>query len=321
MTIRKFNYTKFAIFIIIVIGIIIGTIYGVSTIVSNIKYTKTYEYKLLNIGYSDEEVKIILNKLDNNKIEDILKRDVNSNIISFINEKFFIYDNLDNYLEYKKNNKEKDFSTIVSIINTEANVEWIDNAKQTDISKGELMLVNRLYGLSSDYVPEDITTIPIKYAYDNVKISNSILDSITSLIEDAKAEGFTFVVSSGYRSYKEQKKLYNSASSSYGKSEADEYVARAGHSEYQTGLSFDLEPYIYTKKVKKVKDSSEYKWLRENAYKYGFIFRFESDKEYLTKFQEDIWRLRYVGSDASQIIYNENICFEEYYSYFVNRGE
>ena len=321
MTVRKFNYTKFAIFIIIVVAITSGIIYGITKAVSHIKYTKSYEYKLLNKGYNAEETKKLINKLDDTKLNEILNRDVDSNIVLFISEKFFIYEKLDEYLNYKKSNKDYSNSEVVAIINTEANVDWFDNEKQTDTSKEELMLVNRLYGLPSDYVPSDIVTVPIKYAYNNIKLKSSILEKIENLVDDAANEGYTFVVSMGYRSYKEQKSIYNSYAKSYGKSEADQFVARPGHSEYETGLSFDLEPYKYVKKVTNTKDSEEYKWLRENAYKYGFIFRFDEEKEYLTKFSEDLWRLRYVGVDASTLMYNENICFEEYYSYFVNRGE
>ena len=321
MVIKKFNYTKFIIFIVIAIGIIFGIIYAITKVVSNYNYTKTYEYKLLNIGYDIDETKVLINKLDESKLDEILNRKQDSKIVSFIKEKYFIYDNLDNYLSYRNSHKDYDYSKIVAIINTEANIEWIDNEKETDTSKGNLMLVNRLYGLNKEYVPENIVKIPELYAYSGMKISNDILENVISLIEDAKEEGFTFVVSSGYRTYKEQKSLYNSYANSYGKSAADEYVARPGHSEYETGLSLDIEPYKYTSKVKNVKDSEEYKWLRENAYNYGFIFRFDADKEYLTGFSEDIWRLRYVGNDAASMIYNENICFEEYYAYFVNKGD
>ena len=150
----------------------------------------------------------------------------------------------------------------------------MDNEKQTDTSKDELMLVNRIYGLSSDYKPEDIVNIPTKYAYSNMKLRSSILEPLENLIDDTASEGYTFVVSMGYRTYKEQKSLYNSYAKSYGKSEADSFVARPGHSEYETGLSFDLEPYKYVKKVKDVKTSAEYQWLRDNAYRYGFIFRY-----------------------------------------------
>ena len=321
MIVRKFNYTKFIIFIVIVIGIISGIVYGISKLVSNYKYKQTYEYKLLSVGYDSDEVKTLLHKFNDDKLEDILKRKADSNIASFANEKFFIYENLDKYLDYKESNKETDNTKIVSIINTEANIDWMDNERETDTSKEELMLVNRMYGLDSKYTPEDIITIPIKYAYSGIKIKNSILDSIISLIDAAKEEGYTFVVSYGYRTYKEQKKLYGSYANSYGKASADEYVARPGHSEYETGLSFDLEPYKDMSKVKNIKELEEYSWLRENAHKYGFIFRFESDKEYLTGFSEDPWRLRYVGLDAAEMMYNEKICFEEYYAYFVNRGE
>ena len=321
MTVRKFNYTKFTIFIVIVIGIIFGIVYGITKLVSNIKYTKSYEYRLLNIGYSEEEVNTLINKLDENKLNDILNREVDSKIIPFLTEKYFIYENLDKYLDYKKSNRDYTNTEVVSIINTEANVDWFDNEKQTDTSKNELMLVNRLYGLSSNYKPDDIVDVPIKYAYSNMKLKRGILENIENLIDDAANEGYTFVVSMGYRTYKEQKSLYNSYAKSYGKSEADEFVARPGHSEYETGLSFDLEPYKYVKKVKNVKTSAEYTWLRENAHRYGFIFRFDKEKEYLTKFSEDTWRLRYVGVDAATLMYSENICFEEYYAYFVNRGE
>lgn len=321
MTVRKFNYTKFAIFIVIVIGVLFGIIYGITKTISHVKYTKSYEYKLLNIGYNEEEVKVLTGKLDNEKLEDILKRKVDSNIIPFLKEKFFIYENLDNYLEYQKKNRDYSKTDVVAIINTEANIEWMENEKQTDTSKDELMLVNRIYGLSSDYKPEDIVNVPTKYAYSNMKLRSSILEPLENLIDDAASEGYTFVVSMGYRTYKEQKSLYNSYAKSYGKSEADSFVARPGHSEYETGLSFDLEPYKYVKKVKDVKTSAEYQWLRDNAYRYGFIFRFEKEKENLTKFSADTWRLRYVGVDAASLIYNENICFEEYYAYFVNRGE
>ena len=119
----------------------------------------------------------------------------------------------------------------------------------------------------------------------------------------------------GFRTYKDQEKLYNDYADISGKSDADKYVARAGHSEYETGLSFDLVPY--NKNYDEPKKSKEYEWLRENAYKYGFIFRFEEGKEDLTGFNADTWRLRYVGEEAATLINNEGICFEEYYAYFV----
>ena len=115
--------------------------------------------------------------------------------------------------------------------------------------------------------------------------------------------------------YSEQEKLYNRYVNNYGRIEADKMVARPGHSEYETGLSFDLVPY--NKRYDKPKESEEYLWLKQNAHKYGFIFRYENDKKDLTLFKEYTWRLRYVGVEVASIIYNENLCFEEYYAFYV----
>lgn len=311
MKVQKFNYFRFSIFIVILISIIVGIVF----LIKHINYTKTYEYKFLELGYNLDEIKIIENKLDNKDKNELMTRKYNEIYTEFIKEKYFIYSNLDKYIDYKKEEDEEDNTKIVAIINTEANIDWFDNEKETDTSKGTLMLVNRIYGLSSDYKVEDIINVPIQYAYDGMKLNKKVVERIEDLCDSAYEEGYTFVVAEGFRTYKDQSKLYNGYADSYGKSEADEYVARPGHSEYETGLSFDLKPY--NKEYKKPQESEEYKWLRENAYKYGFIFRFESGKEDLTKFDADTWRLRYVGEEAASIIKNEGICFEEYYAYYV----
>ena len=317
MVVRKFNYYRFATFLVIVIGIISGIIFGVVKLVNNYKYKQSYDYKLSLVGYKEDEVKTIKDKLNNGEIDNLMELKYDKNIVKFMNEKYFIYKNLSKYLEYKKDNKLESYTNVVTIINTEANIDWFDNTKETDISKKELMLVNRLYGLSKDYEPDDIIDVPSQYAYTGVKISNSIMDNIVALIDAASDEGYTFVLADGYRSYSEQESIFERYKNAYGYSEADRIAARAGHSEYQTGISFTIVP-LY-KEYDKPKESLEYKWLSDNAYRYGFIFRFPEDKTDITGFEASTWRLRYVGSEAANIIKSENICFEEYYAYFVDR--
>lgn len=317
MKVRKFNYYRFFIFIGVTLGILFCIIFYSIKFIKDYNYKKTYDYKLLSAGYSEEEVKVIKDKFSNDKIDILLKEKYDKNVVSFIKEKYFIYNNLSKYMEYKKKNKNDTYTHVVSIINTEADVEWLDNEKETDTSKGNLMLVNRLYGLSKDYDPEDIIDVPVSISYSGVKISKSILENIEELIEAGKEAGYTFVLSDGYRSYEAQKKMFESYKNSYGYEEADRNVARPGHSEYQTGISFQIVPY--NKVFDKPRESTEYLWLKDNAYKYGFIFRYPEDKKDITLFDSYTWRLRYVGTDAASIIENEKICFEEYYAYFVDK--
>lgn len=317
MKVRKFNYYRFFIFIGVTLGILFCIIFYSIKFIKDYNYKKTYDYKLLSAGYSEEEVKVIKDKFSNDKIDILLKEKYDKNVVSFIKEKYFIYNNLSKYMEYKKKNKNDTYTHVVSIINTEADVEWLDNEKETDTSKGNLMLVNRLYGLSKDYEPEDIIDVSVSISYSGVKISKSILENIEELIEAGKEAGYTFVLSDGYRSYEAQKKMFESYKNSYGYEEADRNVARPGHSEYQTGISFQIVPY--NKVFDKPRESTEYLWLKDNAYKYGFIFRYPEDKKDITLFDSYTWRLRYVGTDAASIIENEKICFEEYYAYFVDK--
>lgn len=319
MVVRKLNYYKLITFIVVVLTILFLIVFFSIKGIKNYNYKKTDEYKMIQLGYTKEEYDTLKSSLKDDELNSLLSKKYNKNILVFIKEKYFIFKKLDDYISYMDKNKKLTAKEVVKIINTSTNVEWIDEERDTDASKGELMLVNRLYGLSSSYEPEDIVKVPEHYAYSGKKISQSILNNIIELIDKAKESGYTLVVSAGYRSYKEQEDIYNSYKDSVGLSETDRLVARPGHSEYQTGLSVEIVPY--NKVIEDVTTNEEYIWLNNNAHLYGFIFRFTKEFEDITKFDASSWRLRYVGVDAAKKIYDEKISFEEYYAYYVDRGE
>lgn len=311
---RKFNYHKFGIFCAVVIGVIVLIILGITSLIKNINYKKSYEYKFIQVGYSKEEYDVISKNIKEKDYNKLLEKKYDKEIIPLVKEKYFMISNLDKYLEYFKENDNAETSDVIKIINTQADIDWIDTEYDTDTSKNELMLVNRLYGLNKEYAPEDIENLSLSISYSGNKISRSIIENINDLINAGKQNNYTFVVSQGYRSYEDQEKIYNSMSNSIGQSEADKVAARPGHSEYQTGLSFDLQPY--NKVFENAFESEEYNWLKENAYKHGFILRLTKEGEEITKFKPSAWRLRYVGEEVAQKIYEENITFEEYYAYY-----
>ena len=96
---------------------------------------------------------------------------------------------------------------------------------------------------------------------------------------------------------------------------AEKYVAIPGTSEHQLGLSVDIN-------ANQTKCSSEkvYSWLDNNAYKYGFIKRYPSNKSYITRIHNEPWHYRYVGKEAAATMKNQNLCLEEYlkkYKFFL----
>ena len=179
------------------------------------------------------------------------------------------------------------------------------------------MLVNKHRGLSDKFVPDDLVDIDKKYTNDEkLKISRIALNSFIKMYNVAESEGYNLVINSAYRSYDEQVELTNLYLKSYGQSYVDKYVAKPGFSEHQTGLAFD----IGSKNSRVFANSKEYQWLKENAYKYGFIYRFDSRYEDITGFRHEAWHYRYVGRNIAKYIYeHNNMSLEEYYVRFLDK--
>ena len=135
------------------------------------------------------------------------------------------------------------------------------------------------------------------------------------MFNDAKKENITLIINSSYRSYKEQEEVYNMYLTNKGEEYADKYAARPGHSEHQTGLAIDLTTYGANGETFDQTDA--FKWLENNAYKYGFILRYPKDKENITGYNYESWHYRYVGVETATKLKEENITYDEYYAYYI----
>ena len=91
---------------------------------------------------------------------------------------------------------------------------------------------------------------------------------------------------------------------------ANYYSARPGESEHHTGLCFDL--YSLTEKDFLSENTAAYKWLEQNAYRFGFILRYTKNKTDITGYMFEPWHYRYVGRDAAKEIWEKNLTLEEY---------
>ena len=310
---KRIKKKPFIIIGIIIISII-ALIFGIKYIINTINYRKTYEYKLLEIGYSKEETKII-EKLSDTSKDYILTLEYNKNINKLINEKYFLEKNLKTYLEYIKEN-DKSLTDIVAIVNVKANNDWYSNTEKSDISKGILMITNKHYNLDNTYNSDNMVNISKQYSYGtNQKVTSETFNAFLNMFNAAKKENLTLIINSSFRSYEDQDEIYNYYKDLKGEDYANTIAAKPGFSEHQTGLSIDIQTYGSTAST--FEEFDEFKWLSDNAHKYGFILRYPKDKEYLTGYTYESWHYRYVGIEAATYIYENNITFDEYYAYFV----
>ena len=157
------------------------------------------------------------------------------------------------------------------------------------------LIVNKTYTLPSSY---------------GNGLTNATTEAFNNMQAAAKADGLNIYISSGFRSYSYQKTLYNNYLNRDGVVAADTYSARAGHSEHQSGLAFD---------VNTINDSfantEEGKWLNDNCYKYGFILRYPNGKSDETGYKYEPWHFRYVGVELAEKLYNNGnwITVEDYF--------
>lgn len=316
MTKLKIKKKVWQIGIPVLIAIFVGSYLGFN-IYQEYKYKQTNEYRLIEHGYSLEEAKSLLNFYKEEKdINYLLEKPTNTFILEIIKEKYYINNNLDRYIAYQEKHKDTTNKDIVAIVNVNRDYDLYENIKDCDLEKGNLLNVNKYYALPEDYTPENLKNISLQYSYAGNKIIEEANDAYVSMWNAANQEELKLIVNSSYRTYESQTEVYKNIKAANGQKEADKVAARPGHSEHQTGLSIDVFE-IKNQATSTFKDSPAYTWLKENAYKYGFIERYPENKEYLTGYSFESWHWRYVGEETAKIIHEEDITFDEYYAYYV----
>ena len=270
--------------------------------------------KLIDKGYSNQDINILFAHGTSESISEFAKRDK----VRYLEEFFSIdYAKLENYDRYVKHSDETgdDEEDTVLIVNLDLDKEDYTEVKTVDKFSFD-MLVNKHRGLSEDFVPDNLVNIESKYASSNdLQINKTVMNQYIKMYRAALSEGYELIINSAYRSYSDQQEISDLYLKTYGQEYVDKYVAKPGFSEHQTGLAFD----IGSKSVNVFLNSKEYTWMQENAYKYGFIMRFTPRNQDFTGFKSEPWHYRYVGEDIAKYIYeHKNMAFEEYYAMFLD---
>lgn len=229
----------------------------------------------------------------------------------FINKSNIISFTYTDSIEYNLDNKSK---IIIGMKNNDIVKEnYSIAANQNSLTA----VINKKRRFTNDYVPENLTNITVssQKSGNNNKIRSDILPNLETMFSDAKSQGVNLTVTSAYRSYDTQSKLFNDYSAQYGENEAAKFSAYAGASEHQTGLVVDIGSltnmsYNFEEEFE---TTTEGIWLKENAYKYGFILRYPKGKEDITTYIYEPWHFRYVGQDLANYLYTNNLTLEEYF--------
>jgi len=195
-----------------------------------------------------------------------------------------------------------------------------ENIKEKSIDDWRIMLINE-----DNPVPDDYT-FELSSLDEFREFDSRAIDDLKMLIEDCRREtgGATIWAQSAYRDRSSQERLYNNKIKQYmnsgmSKEEAEKLastsVSRPGTSEHEVGLAVDFN-YANVE----FENTKAFKWLADNAHKYGFILRYPEGKQSITKVIYEPWHFRYVGKEHAEVIKSKGFCLEEYIEYLKNNS-
>ena len=173
-----------------------------------------------------------------------------------------------------------------------------------------LTLVNENNPLPSDYSPE------LTQLSNGVYVDQRIVTPLEELFHAARADGVYPAVQEGYRTGQQQKRVQEAIIDSYrarGYATLDAIAAAAreeaapGQSEHQLGIAVDIGGDGVNSS-----DAQTQRWLRNNAWQYGFVLRYPEDKAEITGMDHAPEHYRYVGKEAAAAMQEQGLCLEEY---------
>ena len=198
-------------------------------------------------------------------------------------------------------------------------------ANVADTHSGELLLVNKHFPYVFDNVPSIVTkesNISIYGAKSanyfvkdiNVSMDKTAIEAFNRMMDDYYAQNGNkknVIITQGLRTYEEQQAMLELKVAQYGPNQT--IAQTPGYSEHHTGYAFDISTYVNSV-MGTFTGEGEYKWVHDNAHKYGFILRYPAGKEDVTGISYESWHFRYVGVPHAQYMYRNGLTLEEYVS-------
>lgn len=240
--------------------------------------------------------------------------DLNDELASCRGLPYFISGNSDGYIAYKLKNPDLPYETVVTYVNIGLDKPFYTDINVVNDPDSLTVLVNKYNQLPDDYIPK-LSQIDPAFS-DPVRNRQYLRPEAKAAFEkmckDAKALGLNILAYGTYRSISDQTYIWKNKIKEYATAEGvDNFHARGGHSEHNTGLAVDVMGIKYT-----VEETWEFQWYKENAHKYGFILRYPADKKNITGYSYEPWHLRYVGEETAAAVYESGLSYDEYYTCF-----
>lgn len=191
------------------------------------------------------------------------------------------------------------------------------NGVELDANFRRVALINAKNPLPENYdkdIRSSLVTIDQNLRNNNyvTDIHKDVYPYISAMVKAAQADGVNLKVWSPFRSYGDQKVLFENQVKRQGGDEAKAatVVARPGTSEHNTGLCAD-----FNMADDAFESTPMYTWMVENAEDYGFVLRYPKEKLDITGVIYESWHWRFVGINTAKEMNKLGMTLEEYVEY------
>lgn len=207
---------------------------------------------------------------------------------------------------------------VVTYVNIGLDQPYFTNVDTIQKTDDIGMVINKYHKLPDGYEPSNLVRTPnacvIGKDYscqsEPQYLVKEVADAFQKLVDAAKREDINIKAIASYRSYDYQKNLYDYYANTEGKEYADQYYARPGQSEHNSGLAVDVT--LNDENFNEIEQSKDYSWLLDHMNDYGFILRYPEDKVSITGYEYESWHLRYVGTQVAKEIKEQGLTLDEY---------
>ena len=179
--------------------------------------------------------------------------------------------------------------------------------------------VDWILSLGPDYKPPDLVSVRDGGVAGGGLVRKVVIADLKIMAAAAKKNGTPLVSLSPYRSYSQQKALFNgyagwnSTTQTYSNfARAITFSARPGHSEHQLGLTIDFVSANDQRLITNWEVTRTGAWMAKNAWTYGWLMSYPKAKTDVTCYSYEPWHYRYVGRDLAAKIHDSGLTIREY---------
>ncbi len=172
--------------------------------------------------------------------------------------------------------------------------------------------VDWILSLGPDYKPPDLVSVRDGGVAGGGLVRKLVIADLKAMAAAARKNGTPLVSWSPYRSYGQQKTLFEGYVRGSGYDRAVTFSARPGHSEHQLGLTIDFVAVGDHGLTTNWEVTRTGAWMAKNAWKYGWLMSYPKAKTDVTCYSYEPWHYRYVGRDLAAKIHDSGLTIREY---------